>query len=165
MNKVTILLLLFILTSSPVLATPTFGEFSTLENVESQTSLIGSYEKTGTVEEHSIIKISVADGLGVDSSKSSTEQQNQQKSTVTTTKRLSIKAFDSLGVFDGDKKYLDDVKQDSDRKASMERIWNSERIRFNGKNLVNTSMLENSQTIFGEPFEFGLNGQNSRRRR
>jgi len=162
LNRVSVLLLIFILASSPAMVASTFAEPLISEDFESQTTLNGNYQKSGVGERHSIIKISVVEEIGIDRSVGPTDQkQNQQKSTITRTNHLHLRAFDSIGLSDGDRKNLDAVKQSSDRKASMERIWNAERIRFDGKNLVETSMLENSQTIFGAPFEFNLSDKNA----
>ena len=105
MNRVTVLLLIFILASSPAMVASTFAEPLISEDFESQTTLNGNYQKSGVGERHSIIKISVVDEIGIDRSVGTTDQkQNQQKPMVTRTNHLHLSAFEGIGLSDGDRK-------------------------------------------------------------
>ena len=64
-NRITLLLLLFILTSSPVLATSSFSESLISEDFESQIPLTDNFQKSGIAEEHSVITISAFDEVGL----------------------------------------------------------------------------------------------------
>jgi len=155
LNRFTVLLLFFILISSPVVATSSFAESLITDDPKSQNLLNNNFEKSKT-EQYYNINISVADGIYTNGLSDLNEKLNQQKSTVTKSKIINIHIQDSISTKDL-RENLDDVKQNSDGKASMERIWNNDKLRFNGKGFVVTNLFDNYQTtIFDERLNIDL---------
>ncbi len=155
MNRLIVLLLFFILISSPVVATSAFAESLITVDPKSQNLLNDNFEKSKT-EQHSKITISVADGIYTNGLSDSNEKLNQQKSTVTKSKIIKIHIQETVSTKDL-RENLDDIKQNSDRKALMERIWNTDKLRFNGKSFVKTDLFDSYQTtIVDERFNLDL---------
>jgi len=161
LNRFILLFLVFILISSPVFATTSFADSINSENFESQNSqnsIENNYKKSVVVESRTNIHMEVFDKLGTYGSTESIDKKlNQQTPIVTNSKNLHFKIIDHFGVSNINEKYLDDVKQNSDRKASMERIWNTDKLRFNGKGFVETNLFDSYQTtIFDERLNLDL---------
>ena len=91
MNRISLLLLFFILISSPILASSSFADSIYSENLETQNNLNDFSENSAYIEEQYELKILAADGITISDTTNPTDQkQNQQKSATTKAKNLKI---------------------------------------------------------------------------
>ena len=100
-------------------------------------------------------QINLSENVGVgENGNSPKEKQNDVTEKIANTQislNLSEKLSASENNFDQDTIAM--LKENSDRKATMERIWNTERIRFNGKSIVQNNELLNDQLSSGMPLK------------
>jgi len=99
------------------------------------------------------IKFDAIESMGVASSNSLQEKNQATETQSQSTLNIKFSAVEKIGVStEIDDKKLAAVKQLSDRKAIMEKIWNAKRIRFTGMSFVTEDQLRNQQESYFDQF-------------
>ncbi|HET6458657.1 MAG TPA: hypothetical protein VFG24_07240, partial [Nitrosopumilaceae archaeon] len=148
-NIVSILLIFTLSTSSLTIASA--DSMIINSNYDNQKSILNTQQK---IEQSNIIKsqnskhfnIDLTENVGIAENKNS-QQEPSTPITNISIQQKTINLSERINVSDNDlnQNTLALVKQSSVFKTTTDRIWNTERIRFNGKSLVTTSVLWNEQ--------------------
>ncbi|HEV2192917.1 MAG TPA: LamG-like jellyroll fold domain-containing protein [Nitrosopumilaceae archaeon] len=96
----------------------------------------------------STVKINLAESLAIINDGTSQPQGKQNEPTTTITTRQQINLSENLAITT-DPQYqnlIAVVKQNSERNSIMERIWNNDKVRFNGRSIITNDDLWNEQT-------------------
>jgi len=146
--------LIFLLGSSTSSGALTFAESFTPLNISADQNVEKQFEEnsqTQTVTKNSF-KITVEENLGIKSNDEPHQNQlDEQTVAVSKSKIHKISVVENLGMGDGKyKKALELEKQKSDKKAMMERVLNSERIKMSSK-----SFDDQYFDVQENPFDFG----------
>lgn len=165
MKRYLIAIALFLMLAiSPSLASAVFTEPSSFSyNLVYQNSdeRLHSYIAPSEKEDEQFTKkyhITVLENLALE--KTQEKKFDQNNPTEKVARHIEVTVRENLNINSGEDPYstFQLVKQNSDKKTIMERIWNSERIRFTGKSNVAENLLENDQAnLFSE--SFGLSGE------
>ncbi len=97
------------------------------------------------------IQYKVSESFSLGKNNINQEKKTNQENPTQTTRHISYVVNEQFNLSSGDfQKSLATEKQNSDRKTIMERIWNSEKIRFAGKSFVSENLLQ----IGPSPFDY-----------
>ena len=121
-------------------------------NYDSQKSILNTQQK---IEQSNVIKshnsrqlhIDLTENVGIAENKNS-QQNPSTPITNISVQQKTINLSERISVLENDlnPNTIALVKQSFVSKTTTDRIWNTERIRFNGKSLVTTNVLWNEQT-------------------
>jgi len=117
------------------------------EDFESQIPTTTNYQKSEIAEEQSQvirkIQFAVSESFSLGSNDIKQGERTNQENPTQTTRTITYLVNDRFNLSSNDfQKALANEKQNSDRKTTMERIWNSEKIRFEGKHFVSENLLQ-----------------------
>jgi len=134
--QVLAILLFFMLSTSSVSAVAIAQQDPLYENLQKNSDVIFSEKKQSQVIER--IDIFASDGFNFDDKVTQQEKKLVEEKPSQVIHRVYAYARDGLSMVDNDDfaKSMQIQKQISDRKTIMEKIWNTERIRFTGKSFV-----------------------------
>jgi len=95
------------------------------------------------------VQFMVSESFSLGTNDINQEKKTNQENPTQTSRHISYVVNEQFSLSSGDhQKALAIEKQNSDRKTTMERIWNSEKIRFVGKSFVSENLLQTGPSPF-----------------